>query len=412
MVVNPGAKAATRMGSRMSRLRSLLAVLLVVVAGCVGAPSSPGTVDGTPTGTDVPSATAPRTTSPSVPNGTLAPGVTGDGLRNASRLLDAHARALRERGFELAIERRFATDDRERTVAYRLAGTPALDRFRQRARSTVAGNETVHRYWLNATMERMLVRVDSGSAERYRIPPVGPAGSEARAYRQRRLVQTRQLEELLRGGDFAVTGVNETATGRRYTLVGHNFSTDGYYGEREVHLTVDGDGVVHVLKAAGDLAGGGSFSFGYRVIRIGVETVDRPDWVGAAPAPIDARPTVGFENCTKPYLTIQNPGPDAIPAGTVIDIQFDGTGYRTSLDSSLSPGGQQALYLTASGTLRVAAVDAVPASRAEMPNEAEFTVTTGDDMLLSAGGIGFGCEAAGEGGGEGSSASGSGSTGG
>lgn len=396
----------------MAGLRSLLAVLLVVGAGCVGGPATPGTVDGTPTGSDVPSATAPRTASPTVPNGTLAPGVTDDGLRNASRLLDAHARALSERGYELAIERRFASDDRERTVAYRLAATPGLDRFRQRARSTVAGNETVHWFWLNATMERMLVRVESGSTERYRIPPVGPAGSDARAHRQRRLVQTRQLAELLRGGDFAVTGVNETATGRRYTLVGHNFSTDGYYGEREVHLTVDGDGVVHVLKAAGDLAGGGSFSVGYRVLRLGVETVDRPDWVDAAPAPIDARPTVGFENCTTPYLTIQNPGPDTIPAGTVIDIQFDGTGYRTSLDSSLSPDGQRALYLTASGSLRVAAVDAVPPSRAGMPNEVEFTVTTGDGMLLSAGGIGFGCESAGEGGGDSSAASASGSTGG
>ncbi|MFB6353765.1 MAG: hypothetical protein ABEJ92_06730 [Halobacteriales archaeon] len=396
----------------MSGLRSLLAVLLVVLAGCIGAPSPPGTVDGTPTGTDAPSATAPRAASPTVPNGTLAPGVTDEGLRNASRLLDAHARALRERGYELAIERRFRSDDRERTVAYRLAATPGLGRFRQRARSTVGGNETVHRFWLNATMERMLVRVGSDSGPQYRIPPVGPAGSAARAHWQRRLVQTRQLAELLRGGEFAVTGVNETATGRRYTLVGHDFATDGYYGEREVHLTVDGDGVVHVLKAAGDLAGGGSFSVGYRVLRLGVETVDRPDWVAAAPAPIDARPTLGFENCTTPYLAIQNPGPDTIPAGTVIDVKFDGTEHRVSLDAPLSAGGQRALYLTASGSLRVAAVDAVPPSRAGMPNEVEFTVTTGDGMLLSAGGIGFGCETAGEGGGEGSSASGSGSTGG
>lgn len=361
------------------------------------------------TGTTLPGDDTLNNTSTSIPNGTLAPGVTNQGIQNRSKLLDAHTHALRERGFELVIERRFSGDSEVRDATYHLTATSDLRRFSQNAPSTVAGNQTTHQSWLNATMERMLVQTSSAGETQYRIPPVGPAGSEARTMQLQRSIQTNQLAELLRGGEFTVTGVNETEETRRYTIVGTNFSTEGYYGEREVRSTVDEDGVIHTLNAAGQ-SRGGSFNFSYHVTRLSVDSVERPEWVKSAPAPIDTRPTVGFQNCTTPYLTIDNPGPDAIPAGTVVTVQLDGTDYHASLDSPLAPGEQKALYLTPSGTLQVAEIDAVPEDRAGMPNEAEFSVTTQEGMLLSAGGIGFDCETASEGtGSSGSSSTKSGS---
>lgn len=384
----------------MSRLVPLAMVLLVLTAGCIetsNAPDAAGTTETTESLTTTETTRATTATGPTpAPNGTLAPGVTGDGIENVSALLGAHAAALRERGFELAVDRRLSADGETRDVDRRTVAAAHLRRVRSRTTSTLAGNRTVRRAWFNETMERMLVRVDARGEVRYHLPTVGSAGSEGRARYVRRFVETRQVADLLRGGEFNVTAVNGSGGDARYTLVGTNFSTDGYYGEREVHVTVSADGVVRVLKATGDTSDGGSFAFGYRVERLGVESVERPDWVAAAPAPIDARPTAGFRNCTSPYLTLHNEGPDTVPAGAVVAVRLNGTEHRATVDSALAPDDRVALYLDADGGLRVADAGDAPADRTPMPKEAEVEVRS-DGMILSDGAIGFGCATESEG---------------
>ena len=373
---------------------AVLLVLAVVVAGC-GA----GTVD-----PDSPNGAAPTDASPTPdgpltpPPGELAPGLTADGVENASALVAAHTTALYERGFELGIDRRTTDANGPSEITYRTTATPGFERFHRNATGLDRDARTVHRSWLDASMDRMLVRVDEGNETTYRIPPVGPIGNrEARKYLLDRRVDRHWLVELLRAGDFEVSAVREDGEVHRYRLVDDDGASAEAFDLEEVHVTVDPDGVVHTLKAAGENRDGDAFSYGYRVVRLGVDDLDRPGWVATAPEIVDARPTVGFRDCTRPYLEVENPGPDAIPSGSRLEVEFDSSTYSVTLREPIRPGEARALYLSASGSPEVADPDAVPSNRSAMPNEAEFTVATAEGMVLSSGGMGFGCERASEG---------------
>lgn len=399
----------------MSRLVPIAVLLVVLAAGCLGTTGPPESAS-TTTPTDATTGTttdAATTTAPTTdPTGQVAPGVTGEGVENATALLAAHATILRERGFEVAYEWRSETAGESRVLDRRLVATPGLRRFRSEATVTIAGEESVQRSWLDESTTRMLNRIETGDGTEYRTPPVGPVGSEQRASYVSWAAEAHRLADLLQNAEFTVARTNESGD-RRYVLVADDLPPTDSFGEREVELVVDAGGVVRRLEASGSLPDGGSFSYTYRVVRLGVETVERPAWVANAPEPVDARPTAGFENCTNPYVVLENRGPDALPAGTVATLTLDGTEHRATLDAGLAAGERRAIYLDSSGRIRVAALDAVPVSRTAMPNEAEMTVVTGDGLVLSNSGFGFGCATAseGSGGSEGGSGSSSGSEG-
>jgi hypothetical protein len=394
---------------RMPRLVLLLVAMAVLFAGCSGTPATtPDRTKPSPTSTALPSQTPSETVdetasptgtpTPSVPDGRIAPGVTGGGIENVSALLDAHSSGLYQRGFALTTDRTVTIENRTYATERRIVVASNARRLRSHTTSNRSGERTTARSWVDTTMERLLTRVDSGGETGYRIPPIGAVGERSREGYATYLVQTNRIERLLRGGEFEVTGVTERNGTRLYALVATNFSTSEYYDDREVHLYVSAEGTIHVLKATGETAGEDRFAYGYNLSRLGVETVDRPDWVARAPAPVDTRPTLGFENCTAPYLVLENPGPDELPAGSVVSVTSNGTEYRLTLDTGLAADERRALYLAPSGELRTAALGSVPGDRRPLPREAQFTVSTGEGMLLTDGGMGFGCESAGSGG--------------
>lgn len=396
----------------MARLVPIAVLLVVLTAGCIGTTETPGATDtttATETTTESPHETTPATTtadSTTDPTGALAPGVTGEGVENTSRLLDAHAATLLDRGFEVAVEWRNDLDGDTYYYERQLVATPGLQRFRSGSTITMASGESVQHAWLDETTT-LLVRVVANDETEYRTNPVGAVGSERRADFVSWAGEVNRLADLVRDGEFAVTRTNETGDATRYVLAAQDVPATHQFGERDVELTVDEDGVIHRLTATGNLTDGGAFRFTYRVDRLGVESVEEPAWVADAPTPVDARPTLDFENCTTPYLVLQNEGPDALPVGTEVTVTLDGTEYEVALDAPLPAGEERALYLDESGDIRVAPIDAVPATRTAMPNEAEFAITTGEGLLLSQGGMGFGCESASEGSGSGSGSSGS-----
>jgi hypothetical protein len=369
----------------MPRVVPLLLVALVLLAGCTAAPGAQTTSEPT-TASPSPGAS----TTPSVPNGTVAPGVTNDGVENASALLEAHESALRERGFELAVERTMGAGNQTVEIRQRHRVAPNVRQVRTNATSRIAGDRTSYRSWINETMTRMITQTVAGDETRYRVPPVGPAGETGRERRHRRIVETDQTEELLRGGEFEVTGVT-TDGPRLYTLVGAEFPTTERYGERDVRLSVSTDGVIYRLTADGETADGSGYAFNYTLSTLGVDSVERPDWVADAPAVVETRPTLGFENCTTPYLVVENPGPDTLPAGSVVSVTLNDTEHRATLAAALPAGERHALYLDAAGDIRTAAPDDVPADRTPMPKEAQYTVVTGGGMVLASGAGGFSC---------------------
>lgn len=383
----------------------ILIVLVIVIAGCAGLsgptgrPTSPGAGDNT--------TTSPITNpTPTLPSGDLAPGLTSKGVENASKLVEAHTATLSERGFELDIQRRRVNENGSSEVTYRMTTTPGLERFRQNATGVEPDSLTVRRSWLNASIKRMLVRIDADGETSYRIPPVGPVGNQqARKYLLDRQVHSGWLVEILRAGDFEVSADRENGEVGRYRLVDSDGAMVDAFDFEEIHATVDANGVVHSLKATGQFRNGDSFTFGYHLVRLGVASLDRPAWVDAAPDIVDTRPTVGFQNCTTAYLEVKNPGPDAIPSGSTVTVEFDSATYTADLENMLHPGEARAIYLTDTGSLEVTDLDDVPSNRSAMPNEAEITITTDEGMVLSRGGIGFGCERASEGSETGESAS-------
>lgn len=311
---------------RQKLLSVALLVTVLVVAGCVGgagngvslqettAAEEP-TAAGTTAGATADGTTGAETVTPSAE--TLPPGVSEDGVENASELLRAHVTALGGTGYAFAIVANGSTTRGDRTVRSNSTtnGTVAANAsgFLVHSRSDrVRGNDSTSSaadVWANESA--VLYRIQEENRTRYQRLNRSTGFATATDYGSQFSGAT-LIRSALQTGDFTVESVDRGENGTLTTLVATEYVRSG--GDRDgnattgaaatatttaggatmdglnvtdydVRMVVDDEGRVHELDMSIAVEGdrtSETVDYHYELTRLGGVTVPRPDWTADA----------------------------------------------------------------------------------------------------------------------------------
>ena len=323
----------------MKRLAVIAVALVVAFAGCTGfggGTDTPGDSSATPTASPPP--TEPPTSTPAEGH---PPGVSDDGLANASALVRAHADAVNETGYrsELVTTVEFADEDASigpATLTFE-AAVPA-DGRPYRITQTNDGGLSEDYEWV--TWANDSVRVTNHTT----YPPFGNATSKYEMDDPRPAppdVAATAFYEFLRMGEFEIAEAGEDRLTLRATGANES-ATDVNVTSYEGEVVVDRRGVVRegnvtVEYVADDQQIRTSLEY---TVETGDVTVEKPAWVGTAiheASAITVDATVEGE-----YVAVTNTGREPIPAGyeiTLMERTENGwSGSPATLSEPVEPG--------------------------------------------------------------------------
>lgn len=411
---------------------TLVAAVLVVLAGCAGGPpgsvasgggddAAPAAQAGTPEGNETTADGNESGGENATADGRveLPPGVSLDGVTNASALVEAHRQALARSGYSFVLRSNlssaFAGGVDQWVV---LNGTVAagLSPFRLRSVSRVTlGNGTADRAdrtdqpvsvsdaWGNesAVVVRssrddltQVQRVDRSATGGFGPGPDGPAGpggaTDARGF-DGLLTQASVVETVLRSATFEVTDVSQVENLTMVTLNATEFDEGSLGSDRNVStfrasLVVDEDGRVHSLDylVSFEDAEGPAVRYRYRLTDVGDAEVRQPSWVDRAFEPV--RTNVSMETVGDRAIRLANDGDGTLPAGSTVRLRHDGETMTFQLDRALRPGEAVFLSVDATGEMRLA-TDGPPADASPLSGDYRVVVRSPGGQVVFQGQI-------------------------
>lgn len=366
------------------RLRTILVVLVLVLAGCSGfggntdgtatndtAPTATLTgtaVDGgsgTTNGTAAGTATSTGTGSDAAQNGLYPAGVSESGLQNLTALLDAQQAAMNGTAHvtEYWLNATLGQDSQTTHTLERVDGEGGMNYL---------GNRTSVNGTSGASTEQSVYIYGNDS--------VGFSKEVVRsAYRNEttytRSISASHARSRLGGnffalyvalGNYTTTGVEGSGDSARITLEA-TAQNETFTGQLNSNITayqgtlvVDGDGVIRsadITMAADTDRGTGEYTVDFDRTSVGGPvTVTAPSWYGTA---LDATLDMGIEASAVDgsAIAVTNTGSDTIASGRAISLVPEGTatGGYVPLDRSIAPGETVYLYRTdADGRFQVA----------------------------------------------------------
>jgi hypothetical protein len=270
---------------------ALASACLVVLAGCGGV-----VTDGTDepprvTPAPVPADPTPRPTPEASPARTLAPGVTAEGVVDATRLVGAHVSSLRERSFTTT--RREVSYGENGTVrsSVIVEGTVAADRSRSYVQRRTDGPvlrrigfaEYTERFVAGRTVAQRTVDDGAVVLDRWRRETDRVGGSAFLPD----LAAGSTLSLAFHGLNFTLSPPAEGAARTRYRLVSTGVADPGVVvglagGDARnvsVAATVSGEGLVSWFRLSYVDADGDRVVRTTTFERVGTATVERPAWV-------------------------------------------------------------------------------------------------------------------------------------
>ena len=257
----------------MDRLVAVLFVCLLSFSGCVQPPLAD---DPTP---------------PEVQDGDLPPGVTTDGISNASRLLDAHVSTLNETGWSAHMEMRFRgphysfegvgllVDGRTITA------TPEMVEVRTERRRhfefTAGSRSAIWHSWYDERRELTKLRCPSGEVV-YQI-------RDSPHHLELLTIRGRPILGWLRMGDYDLTAVDRSRNQTLFTFVANEESARGRIDDREFvngSVVVDSAGRIHHLESSlrwtTDNGTEVTRRDSYELLEVGVSDLEPPEWAETA----------------------------------------------------------------------------------------------------------------------------------
>lgn len=356
----------------MNRRPTLLVAILVLLAGCTAFTPAPAT--DTPTPTPTPAFT-----------GELAPGITGDGIVNPVALLGAHQRELLDGGFvtEQTVVSTYQGEVSNR-LTMRTAVGPAGELASQTGTSRATnddGTESVitNDVWLNTTAQ--ITRHVEEETTTYQVfPRLTPPESLV-------WFGTVQGDIQFAADEYAVTAV-EHRDGVRFVTLEVSYDRVGGDGVDDAfgRILVDERGVIHHATMNVSYDEGTVYRTTYDVVALGAAP-SPPAWLDDVPA--SAALNVGLDvfNVTETSVELVHTYGDAVPAGSVVTVETDGTRYETTLADPFDEGARY-LWLDADGTLRATATPPAPGEAQALATEVIVTVRAPDGGELFSLGVG------------------------
>ena len=278
------------MRSRTRGLLSLLLVVCVVLAGCNGVFGGDTQETSTLTPAAVPTDEPTRTPLPQ-----LAPGLTGEGVVNASALAAAHHATLEDTSYTA-----------RRTVTYRTPNGTPVRRIESVTRVADDGRFRITRRWNGSTSlrrvayyhdgDRLLVATtDTDDATTYRRASPGTVVAQRSSVAA---AGSRRIETMFVAGETVVAGRTERNGTTIYRLVPATprrppETATGLDRSVSVEARVTDRGRVRsytlVQRLSGEGAdGAATIVVSTRYSRVGSTDVDRPAWYESALAATDA----------------------------------------------------------------------------------------------------------------------------
>jgi hypothetical protein len=312
-----------------------------------GSPDDATTEDGTPT---TAAATTAATTTPSDGAGSLPPGVNGSGLVDPASLWQAHLDGAYDAdGYRHVLS--FANESGE-TWTVRVHGSENVSSV-----LAVVGNATAtSRVWYADGGNVTATWNDSSPSreyfERAGLRSVGPALVAA--------VAESYPATFLRVGSYAVDGTVEhdgrTLVRLRATGVRADANADrsvqflqGTPTDVDGTVLVAADGRIASMNLTVDRAENESLAVAFAVDDA-PGPVPRPDWLGDVP---DVDVTVGDRTDVDRVrvLVVENAGSDPIPAGRTLSVARSGLTFgNVTLPASVEPGERAYLYQVGAST--------------------------------------------------------------
>jgi len=308
-------------------LAALAVATLVVTAGCGGV------LDADPDpGTDVDPAALP-------------PGVTGDGIENTSRLVDAHVATLETVGFEstatLNITFEPTDGDRQtRTNTINVTAESGFAPFLAHSNMTFMAATTATTYWGNGSVA--VTRTERQDRVRYRPFPTT-------LDKDRFLAFGSTLSLLAQLGDYRVTGAEDrdgtTLVTLRADAVNESFGTDttGLSAENvsdlSSRLVVDSRGAVHAFDlsfTATTDEGRVTYDLTYTLEPGAAVGVSTPTWIDAALANVTTADLDAHREGD--VIVLDHVGGDPIPAQSVVVVTSGNTTMSGPVPTTVGPG--------------------------------------------------------------------------
>lgn len=365
------------------KLATLILVAALLSAGCVS--DNPGGVTTAETTTDGPNTTTFDREYP--------PGVTADGIENASALLQAHAASVTETGYEYKYrENASQTGDGDDFVSVErgavAAGGTAFERIieieQAKSRYTAA-------LWVNESV--MLSRTTNGDGTQYN-----------KRYRNDERDSSRPVEQLFRlrrALEHGAFDIADTTTDGDATYV--TLTATEYVGDEsrnvtafDARLVVDRTGRIHELDI--DLSyvdrNGAVMRerHRYELTTQAVTTVQQPSWANEALSAVDTSIRVDTED--NRLITVTHRGGDTLSAGSAVTVEHDGETHVLELESALKTGSVVYVYFptNADAPVLVRERPSEDVNAEEFDGEYAVSVTDADGNRVA--GVGFAVESA------------------
>jgi len=358
-------------------LASVAVALLVVLAGCGGAPATETTVDA-PDETTTASTTddgeaLQRVT---VPSDLVAPGGNQRAITDAQTLLQAHLRALAASRYRSTVTHsklyRGGNYGVDGETTYSItAGNGTFATTRETVENGTTTVEDVY-----ATENAAFVRSDNGTATNYRygagpVPmrlqrharPQHPSASllfvytEVATGMQATGFATRNGEKVVR---YEAAGATESTLTRYGSVLG---APNGTVEELSLSMYVDADGVVHEATGSMTLARQNGEtrerSLSFELSAVGEAEPTEPSWTSSVPE------LEGSLNADNDRLAVENVGSasledyDLTVSDSVI-VQRGNVSAEATVEDALAPGETVYLYVTGSGNDTVLHVSEAP----------------------------------------------------
>jgi hypothetical protein len=336
-------------------MRTVLAVTaLLLTAGCLGA-TTPGNSGPAPTSADG-----------------FPPGVTEDGLQNATELLDAHDAELADTGYEFRLA---MTTDRAENATY--TGRALNDEFRIHMDRQRDDSSLTVDTWANDSV--VLTRLEHGSETRF---------DQRRRYDSVTEPWNEQIERILDAGDFEVTD-RYVGAGQTFLVLDANEARSARsdaYQAFSARAVVDLDGRVHELNATtvvDSQSESWTRTVDFELTTIGVESIDSPGWSERALATVDA--SVGLDS-NREFIELEHQAGDPLPEGTTVELSHDDETHTLTFDQSLDPGERAYLAYPADGSSPVLTFEEPSGEFERIEGAYEVSVTGPDGTsILNAG---------------------------
>lgn len=233
-------------------------------------------------------------TTQSETNPPFPPGVTEDGITNASRLVTAHFTAVNQTGYTDTTTVRY-TGPRyrdgpliNRTETYRLTAAPGMAPLRYRTTTRTEFPERVttsqRDVWSNESLYvTREPQVPSANGTQYCrwTTPFDPATATDLRH---------PFVGDLTAGNYTITDINRSGAQTRFTLRARNATQEATVSENlssfNARLVVDSTGRIHSFKVAKTWTTETGYTarkrMRYRLVQTEVSTVAQPDWVTKA----------------------------------------------------------------------------------------------------------------------------------